>query len=164
MSVELINVIAFVMAASSLFFVICDGPNIIFGISNFNIKKFSIILFSVYFIVIVSQPIITTSIKKIQEYQSNNLKEKEAFERTRRIEENNNYQKNQSNSTLNENQNSFEGTSENKYETGNDGRVYETDACSLCNGTGLEKGRNMATGEAESRICPMCDGKGVRSY
>jgi hypothetical protein len=47
---------------------------------------------------------------------------------------------------------------------GNDGRVYEKNACGLCKGTGIETGRNIATGEKEGRICPMCDGKGVRSY
>lgn len=50
------------------------------------------------------------------------------------------------------------------YHMGNDGRVYENNKCTLCKGTGVEKGRNVATGEPKVRICPMCDGKGVRSY
>jgi hypothetical protein len=50
------------------------------------------------------------------------------------------------------------------YKMGNDGRVYETNACGLCKGTGIETGRNMATGQTEGRVCPMCDGRGVRSY
>lgn len=52
----------------------------------------------------------------------------------------------------------------NSYNQGNDGRIYENNACSLCKGTGIETGRNFATGENEGRICPMCDGRGVRSY
>lgn len=50
------------------------------------------------------------------------------------------------------------------YHVGKDGRVYENNKCTLCKGTGVEKGRNVATGEPQGRICPMCDGKGVRSY
>lgn len=50
------------------------------------------------------------------------------------------------------------------YKMGNDGRVYEQNKCSLCKGTGIETGRNIATGETEGRICPMCEGRGVRSY
>jgi hypothetical protein len=50
------------------------------------------------------------------------------------------------------------------YRKDNDRRVYEKNNCSLCKGTGVEKGRNMATGESQSRICPMCEGRGVRSY
>lgn len=45
-----------------------------------------------------------------------------------------------------------------------DGRVYDDDACTLCKGSGLESGKNLATGETEDRICPMCNGKGVKSY
>lgn len=55
-------------------------------------------------------------------------------------------------------------TNNSGYSMGNDGRVYENNACGLCKGTGIETGRNIATGELEGRICPMCDGKGVRSY
>lgn len=51
-----------------------------------------------------------------------------------------------------------------QYHMGSDGRVYENNKCGLCNGTGIEKGRNLATGEVEGRVCPMCDGRGVRSY
>ena len=45
-----------------------------------------------------------------------------------------------------------------------DGRIYETDVCSLCKGTGIEKSTapNL-TGEV-GRKCPMCEGRGVRSY
>ena len=51
-----------------------------------------------------------------------------------------------------------------EYKLGNDGRVYEQNKCSLCKGTGIETGRNVATGETEGRVCPMCEGRGVRSY
>lgn len=51
-----------------------------------------------------------------------------------------------------------------QYHMGSDGRVYENNKCGLCKGTGIEKGRNIATGEVERRICPMCEGRGVRSY
>ena len=52
------------------------------------------------------------------------------------------------------------------YEMGSDGRVYETTACQLCNGTGVEvaTASNPATGERERRICPVCEGRGVQSY
>lgn len=50
------------------------------------------------------------------------------------------------------------------YHMGNDGRVYENNKCSLCKGTGIETGKNIATGETQERICPMCEGRGVRSY
>jgi len=50
------------------------------------------------------------------------------------------------------------------YHTGRDGRIYENKKCGLCKGTGVESARNFATGEIESRICPMCEGRGVRSY
>lgn len=49
------------------------------------------------------------------------------------------------------------------YDMKNDGKVYETNACSICNGTGIEKNRSSFSDEV-GRICPMCDGKGVRSY
>ncbi len=55
-------------------------------------------------------------------------------------------------------------SSQGDYKMGNDERVYETNACSLCKGTGIETAKNIATGETDGRICPMCDGKGVRSY
>lgn len=50
------------------------------------------------------------------------------------------------------------------YHMQNDGRVYENDKCELCRGTGIEKGQNIISGKVEGRICPMCEGKGVRSY
>ena len=47
----------------------------------------------------------------------------------------------------------------------NDGRLYETDACSMCKGTGIEKNTAQDVfGGADGRKCPMCDGRGVRSY
>jgi len=49
------------------------------------------------------------------------------------------------------------------YHTGRDGRVYENKHCGLCGGDGLEEGKNI-NGEIERRICPMCEGRGVRSY
>jgi hypothetical protein len=52
----------------------------------------------------------------------------------------------------------------NGYHMENDGRVYENDKCELCRGTGIEKGQNIISGKVEGRICPMCEGKGVRSY
>ena len=55
-------------------------------------------------------------------------------------------------------------SNEGQYKMGNDGRVYEQNKCSLCKGTGIETGRNIATGETEGRICPMCEGRDVRSY
>lgn len=45
------------------------------------------------------------------------------------------------------------------YVGGRDGKLYETKACGLCNGTGIE---SNAYGDA--RICPMCDGAGHQSY
>lgn len=59
------------------------------------------------------------------------------------------------------NTNSNSGSS--GYQQGNDGRVYEKNACPLCSGTGLETGREY-DGSKVSRVCPMCDGRGVRSY
>lgn len=50
------------------------------------------------------------------------------------------------------------------YYKGSDGRVYENKACSLCKGTGWEKGKNFITGRESRRICPMCKGRGKRSY
>jgi hypothetical protein len=55
-------------------------------------------------------------------------------------------------------------TNQGDYSMGNDGMVHENNACSLCKGTGIETGRNIVTGEEDGRICPMCDGKGARSY
>jgi hypothetical protein len=49
------------------------------------------------------------------------------------------------------------------YQMGGDGRVYETNACSLCKGTGIEENRSSFSDEV-GRVCPMCDGAGVRSY
>lgn len=49
-----------------------------------------------------------------------------------------------------------------KYNVGSDGMIYEQKKCSLCSGTGIES--NIATEEVQSRICPMCQGRGVKSY
>lgn len=55
--------------------------------------------------------------------------------------------------------------SNNGYQVGEDGRIYEGNPCTLCNGTGIEKNtaRNLSGGDY-GRICPMCEGKGLRSY
>jgi hypothetical protein len=50
-----------------------------------------------------------------------------------------------------------------EYNEGSDGKIYENNKCGLCNGTGIEKNRSSLSDEY-GRICPMCDGKGVRSY
>lgn len=65
---------------------------------------------------------------------------------------------------LDEQNSETNSSSEGDYHMGNDGRVYENNKCELCKGTGVETGRNVATGETQGRICPMCDGRGVRSY
>jgi hypothetical protein len=49
------------------------------------------------------------------------------------------------------------------YITGSDGRIYESNVCPLCKGTGIEKNQSSLSDEY-GRICPMCGGKGVRSY
>jgi hypothetical protein len=46
----------------------------------------------------------------------------------------------------------------------NDGRIYESNACSLCKGTGIEKSTAPNLTGEYGRVCPMCDGKGVRGY
>lgn len=76
--------------------------------------------------------------------------------------DNNNENKNNTKDRNYQNNNSYQNNG--SYHMGNDGRVYENSACSLCKGSGVESGQNFATGEIESRICPMCDGKGVRNY
>ena len=45
-----------------------------------------------------------------------------------------------------------------------DGRIYESNPCNLCKGTGIETSTAPLFGEYQSRICSMCNGKGVRSY
>ena len=45
----------------------------------------------------------------------------------------------------------------------NDGRVYENDKCELCIGSGIVIGQNIISVK-DGRICPMCEGKVVRSY
>lgn len=73
-----------------------------------------------------------------------------------------NENKNNTNDRNYQNNNSYQNNG--AYHMGNDGRVYENGACSLCKGSGVESGQNFATGEIEARICPMCDGRGVRNY
>lgn len=65
---------------------------------------------------------------------------------------------------LDEQNNETSANTQGDYHMGNDGRVYENNKCGLCKGTGIERGRNIATGEEQGRICPMCEGRGVRSY
>jgi hypothetical protein len=57
----------------------------------------------------------------------------------------------------------FKGTENTEYNKANDGRIYESNACSTCKGSGIEPNRSSLSDEI-GRICPMCDGKGVRSY
>jgi hypothetical protein len=46
---------------------------------------------------------------------------------------------------------------------GSNGRIYENNVCSMCKGTGIEK-NNSSFSDEYGRICPICNGKGVRSY
>ncbi|WP_297334746.1 hypothetical protein [Flavobacterium sp.] len=48
------------------------------------------------------------------------------------------------------------------YYTGSDGRVYESQPCGLCGGTGIEES-NTSLGY-QRRKCPMCDGRGHQNY
>jgi hypothetical protein len=48
-----------------------------------------------------------------------------------------------------------------KYVNGADGRMYETQPCSLCNGTGIERSTSSMSND---RICPQCNGTGHQSY
>lgn len=52
--------------------------------------------------------------------------------------------------------------SEPQYRTGNDGRLYENEPCGLCGGSGIEEVHNSLG--VESRVCPMCRGKGHQNY
>ena len=61
------------------------------------------------------------------------------------------------------NQTYFEGSENSEYTEENDGKIYESNSCSTCNGSGIEPNRSSFSDEV-GRICPMCDGKGVRSY
>lgn len=65
---------------------------------------------------------------------------------------------------LDEHNSKNNSNTEGDYYMGNDGRVYENNKCGLCKGTGVERGRNIATGGEQGRICPMCDGRGIRGY
>lgn len=64
----------------------------------------------------------------------------------------------QMNNLVNETENNS-----NPYKKGSDGKLHESNACSLCKGTGIEKNTSSLSDEY-GRKCPMCDGKGVRSY
>jgi hypothetical protein len=44
-----------------------------------------------------------------------------------------------------------------------EGRVYESEPCGLCGGSGVETSRSATFGD-HSRTCPMCQGKGYQSY
>lgn len=59
--------------------------------------------------------------------------------------------------------NSTNSSSGGDYHMGNDGRIYENNKCQLCKGTGIETANNLMGGQ-DSRVCPMCDGRGVRTY
>lgn len=50
-----------------------------------------------------------------------------------------------------------------EYNEGSDGKIYENNKCGLCNGTGIEKNKSSLSDDY-GRVCPMCEGKGVRSY
>ena len=39
-----------------------------------------------------------------------------------------------------------------------------SNSCGLCKGTGIEKNNAPSFDDSYGRICPMCDGKGVRGY
>jgi hypothetical protein len=65
---------------------------------------------------------------------------------------------------LDEQNNETSANTQGDYHMGNDGRIYENNKCGLCKGSGIERGRNIATGEEQGRICPMCEGRGVRTY
>jgi hypothetical protein len=101
------------------------------------------------------EPIQITTENRSAELESNNYTN-EYNEPKGNVNQSSDYQNNNSNSNSNMNSNG--------YHMGRDGRVYENSACSLCRGTGIETGRNIATGELEGRICPMCQGRGVRNY
>jgi DnaJ-class molecular chaperone len=47
--------------------------------------------------------------------------------------------------------------------TSSDNRIHESSVCSLCKGTGIEKNTGHLSNEY-GRVCPMCGGKGTRSY
>jgi hypothetical protein len=59
--------------------------------------------------------------------------------------------------------NEAESSNSDSYSYGDDGRLYESNACGLCNGTGIEKNKGTLSDEY-GRTCPMCDGRGVKSY
>jgi hypothetical protein len=62
------------------------------------------------------------------------------------------------NESKSNNQNNYD------YEMRSDGKVYETNPCSMCKGKGVLRGRNIISGEIEYNTCQMCEGQGVRSY
>ena len=64
---------------------------------------------------------------------------------------------------INFDKNSTNSSSGGDYHMGNDGLIYENNKCQLCKGTGIETANNLMGGQ-DSRVCPMCDGRGVRTY
>ena len=56
-------------------------------------------------------------------------------------------------------------TGNSDYYEGSDGMIYENSPCDLCRGTGYEiNTAQHVLGGPNRRICPMCQGKGVKSY
>jgi len=45
-----------------------------------------------------------------------------------------------------------------------DGKVYETNSCTMCKGKCVLRGRNIISGEIEYNTCQIFEGQGVRSY
>ncbi len=60
--------------------------------------------------------------------------------------------------------NGIDTHSNQEYQRGNDGRIYETKKCSMCFGKGYTDYVNPANGQKESEICSMCEGAGHLSY
>ncbi len=60
--------------------------------------------------------------------------------------------------------NGIDPHSNKEYQTGNDGRIYETKNCSMCFGKGYTEYINPVNGKKESEVCVMCDGAGHLSY
>lgn len=52
------------------------------------------------------------------------------------------------------------GKANSDYSVGKDGQIYESEKCGLCNGTGIER----SAYHGESRVCPLCDGRGKQNY
>jgi hypothetical protein len=161
----MIYVTTFILLTSSLFFVVCDGPKIVFGFSNFNSNKFYSVIFSIVFLLLI-MPTTKTIYRTIKQNELENkleleLKQKKiakykAFIKAKEIEESEEVNRLEKEKILFKEQNS-------SYIEGNDGKIYESTVCTLCKGTGIEENRSSFSDEV-GRVCPMCDGKGVRSY